>query len=97
MAELGIIGQKNMAGLGYDSNYQVTRVRHDGGVNTVEVDQSASSVVAFARDGQVVSTVSLESSGDSTTFLKTVTLTGGGSGLVDVVTLHGSAIASSKA
>lgn len=96
MAELAVLGQRFMSGL-ENNTYVLTRVRHDGGSNTVEIDQTASGVQVFAVDGQSAPTATLEASGDSSTFLKTVTISGGGSGRVDLVTRHAGNVASVKA
>jgi hypothetical protein len=87
MAALSIQNQKTADGMG-NSNLVISRVRHDGTTaGTFEIDQSASQVVVIPLDGQTAPTGSLESSGDSTTFLKTVTLNGA-AGLCDVITYH---------
>lgn len=93
MAALGIIGQRFVEGHGRRM-YVVTSVRHDGGSNTVSVDQSASAVQVFALDGQTAPTVSLGSADSNNQ--KDVTVSGGGSGVVDVWTYHGTNVASSK-
>jgi hypothetical protein len=96
MAELLPVGTRNQPGVG-QANYTVHRVRHDGGSNTIEVDQSANQVYGFAVDGQAAPTTTLtDSTGDTTTFLKTVTISGGGSGLVDVTVWHPGPVASVK-
>ena len=93
MAVLAILGQKQVEGLGR-RQYVITQVRHDGGSNTVSVDQSADIVRAVPTDGQTTPTVTL---GDADSdFLKQVTVSGGGSGLVDVITYHKTAVGSSK-
>jgi len=93
MASLGILGQKQVEGLGR-RQYVITQVRHDGGSNTVSVDQSADIVRAVPTDGQTAPTVTLGSSDSD--FQKNVTVSGGGSGLVDVITYHQTAVAGSK-
>jgi len=95
MAELGILGQRHIEGVGR-RQYVVSQVRHDGGLNTFEIDQTATQVQVFVVDGQAAPTVTIEAAGDSVTFLKTVTISGGGSGLLDVWTYHGIAVGSSK-
>lgn len=60
--------------------------------DTFEIDQSAKSVVVIAKSGGSVGTVTLEASGDSNTFLKTVTFAASWSGVtgrVVVITNHG--------
>lgn len=94
MAALGILGQKHVEGLG-KRMYVITQVRHDGGSNTVSVDQTADQVRAVAIDGQTAPTVTLGSSDSN--FQKDVTVSGGGSGIVDIITYHKTAVASSKA
>ena len=95
MASLAVLGQKQIVGLGV-RNYVITQVYHDGGSNTVTLDQTASVVRVFPLDGQTAPTVSLGTA-DSSTFLQTVTLSGGTAGNVDLVTAHGAAVASVKA
>jgi len=95
MAALAILGQKQIEGLS-KRQYVVSNVLHDGLTNTVSVDQSAQSVTVTALDGQTAPTATLGTA-SSTTFLKDVTLTGGGTGRVDVWTYHGIAVGSSKA
>jgi hypothetical protein len=95
MAALAILNQKIVRGI--DTNYVITRVNHDGTTaGTFEIDQSASQVVVVPLAGQTAPTGTLESSGDSSTFLKTVTLNGSASGNVDVITLHAGAVSSVK-
>jgi hypothetical protein len=96
MAALAVLNQKIMPGLD-NANYVVSRVRHDGtAAGTFEIDQSASAVYVNPLAGQTAPTGTLESSGDSTTFLKTVTLNGA-AGLCDVITYHQGRVASVKA
>lgn len=94
MAALGIQGQKVVDI--YGQWFVFTKVSHNGGTNTVSVDQSAASVNVFPLDGQSAPTVTLESDGGSD-FMKDVTVTGGGTGSCYVVTWHKTAVASSKA
>ena len=93
MAALAILGQKQVR-TRYDRNYLMTEVRHDGGTNTVSVDQSATVVAVLPLEGQTAPTVSLGSADSNNQ--KDITLTGGGSGRVELVTLNGIAVASSK-
>ena len=92
MAALGILGQKVVDI--YGQWFVFTRVSHDGGSNTVSVDQSADTVRVFPLDGQTTPTVTLGSSDSN--FLKDVTVSGGGSGTCLVVTWHKTAVAGSK-
>jgi hypothetical protein len=95
MAALAIRNQKIASGLD-NSNLVITRVSHDGTVaGTFSVDQSASQVAVIPLAGQAAPTGSLASAGDSTYFLKTVTLNGA-AGLCDVITYHQGAVASVK-
>ena len=100
MAALAILGQKQIVGLG-GRNYVITQVQHDGGTNTVSVDQTASQARAYPVNGQTSPTVTLGTATTDPTSasyaMVDVTLTGGGSGVVDVVTAHGAAVGSSKA
>jgi hypothetical protein len=92
---LAVRSQKIVSGLD-NANYVITRVSHDGTVaGTFEIDQSASQVSVIPLAGQAAPTGSLETSGDSSTFLKTVTLNGA-AGLCDVLTYHQGAVASVK-
>lgn len=93
MAALAILGQKQVEGLG-KRQYLITQVLHDGGSNTVSVDQSAFSVVVVPTSGQTAPTAVLGASDSD--FQKNVTLTVGGQGYVDVITYHQTAVASSK-
>lgn len=93
MATLAVLGQKQTR-TRYDRNYLMTEVRHDGGTNTVSVDQSATQVAVIPLEGQTAPTATLGSADSNNQ--KDVTLTGGASGRVEVITLHGSAVASSK-
>lgn len=92
MAALGVQGQKVVEV--YGQWFVYTKVSHDGGSNTVSVDQSADTVRVFPLDGQTAPTVSLGSADSN--FLKDVTLSGGGSGSCYVVTWHKTAIGGSK-
>jgi len=95
MAALAIRNQKIMPGLD-NANYVCTRVNHDGtAIGTFEIDQSASQVLVVPLAGQAAPTGTLEASGDTTTFLKTVNLSGV-AGLCDVLTYHQGAVASAK-
>jgi hypothetical protein len=93
MPALGIIGQKIVDV--YGQQFVFTKVSHNGGSNTVSVDQSANTVVVVPLDGQTAPTVTLGSS-DSSTFQKDVTVSGGGSGACHVITWHKTAVGSSK-
>jgi hypothetical protein len=94
MAALAIQDQKIVRGLG-NSNFVITRVRHDGtAVGTFSVDQSATYVRVIPLEGQTAPTVTIGSSGDSN-FLKEVNVNGL-AGLCDVLTYHQGNVASSK-
>lgn len=92
MAALGVSGQKVVDF--YGQFFVFTKVNHDGGSNTVSVDQSADTVRVFPLDGQTTPTVSLGSSDSN--FQKDVTVSGGGTGNCLVVTWHKTAVGSSK-
>lgn len=94
MAALAILGQKQIEGQGR-RQYVFTNVQHDGGSNTVSVDQTAEQVRVVSLDGQTAPTVTLGSSDSD--FQKNVTVSGGGSGRVDIITYHSTAVGSSKA
>jgi hypothetical protein len=93
MAALAILAEKQIEASG-KRQYVVHTVRHDGGSNTVSVDQSASAVAVFPLDGQSAPTATVGSADSNNQ--KDVTLSGGGSGQVDVWTYHSTAVASSK-
>jgi len=92
MAALGIQGQKVVDV--YGQVFVFTKINHDGGSNTVSVDQSADTVRVFPLDGQTTPTVSLGTADSN--FQKDVTVSGGGSGACYVVTWHKTAVGSSK-
>lgn len=89
------IGDKGVIAFG--ANYVFHKVPYSGTATTFEVDQSAT--VATCVSPASGPTVSLESTGDSSTFEKTVTLAAGGAndgGNVIICTTHGKSVASVK-
>lgn len=92
MAALAIIGQKVVDF--YGQYFVMTKVNHNGGSNTVSVDQSADTVRVFPLDGQTTPTVTLGSADSNNQ--KDVTVSGGDSGACLVVTWHKTAVASAK-
>lgn len=87
-----IVGQKILDKVS-DGTIVLTTVMHSGPTNSsFQIDQSASEILSVrSRNGGTNPTATL---GSASTGLKTITISGGRSGLCDVLTKHAGGLAS---